>query len=77
MVETHCMALVQEKGRSIKNKFSGKKERKSTTASKTAIKKEIISDRKFAEISSQIDNAFEQFYFELDEEETKAHMMRL
>lgn len=67
----------KKKGRSIKSKVSGKKERQSTAASKTAIKKEIVSDRKFAEISSQIDNAFEQFYFELDEEETKAHMMRL
>lgn len=68
---------VKEKGRSIKNTVSGKKEQKSTTATKAETKKETAPDRRLAEASSQIDQAFEQFYFDMDEEEAKAHMMRL
>lgn len=68
---------VKEKGRSIKNKVSGTKEQKSTKPIKTEALKETAPDRRLAEVSSQIDKAFEQFCFEMDEEEAKAHMMRL
>ena len=68
---------VKKKGRIIKNAVSGKEEQKAATTAKTVIKKQAEPDRRLAEVSSQIDKAFEQFYFEMDEEETKAHMMRL
>jgi hypothetical protein len=68
---------VKEKGRSIKNKVGGKKEQKSTKQIKTETPKETAPDRRLAEVSAQIDKAFEQFFFEMDEEEVKAHMMRL
>lgn len=67
---------VKGKGRRIKNAVSGKKEQKTTTI-KTAAKKQVEPDRRLADVSSQIDKAFEQFYFEMDEDEAKAHMMRL
>ena len=51
--------------------------KKTTTTAKTAVKKQAEPDRRLADVSSQIDKAFEQFYFEMDEEEAKAHMMRL
>lgn len=68
---------IEEKGQSIKNAVSRKKEPKPTPVAKTVIRKETVSDKRFAEISSRIDKAFEQFYFEMDEEEATAHMMRL
>ena len=68
---------IKGKGRSIKDTVSGKKEQKSTKAIKAKKTKETVPDRRFAEVSSQIDKAFEQLYFDLDEEEAKAHMMRL
>lgn len=40
-------------------------------------KKQVKPDRQLADVSAQIDKAFEQFYFEMDEEEAKVHMMRL
>ncbi len=67
---------VKEKGHSIKNAVSGKKEQKTTTT-KTTIKKQTEPDRRLADVSAQIDKAFEQFYFEMDEEEAKSHMMKL
>lgn len=68
---------VKEKGHSIKNTINGKKEKTSLATTKSEIKKETVPDRRLAEVSSQIDKAFEQFYFDMDEEEAKAHMMRL
>lgn len=68
---------VKEKGLGIKDAISGKKEQKTATAAKTVIKKQAEPDRRLAEVSSQIDKEFEQFYSEMDEEESKAHMMRL
>jgi hypothetical protein len=68
---------VKEKGRSIKNKVGGKKEQKSTKQLKTETPKETAPDRQLAEVSAQIDKAFDQFFFEMYEEEAKAHMMRL
>lgn len=69
--------LVKAKGHGIKRAVSGKKEPKTTTTAKVAIKKQTESDRRLADVSSQIDKAFEQLYFEMDEEEAKVHMMRL
>ena len=68
---------VKAKGHGIKRAVSGKKEPKTTTTAKVAIKKQTESDRRLADVSSQIDKAFEQLYFEMDEEEAKVHMMRL
>jgi hypothetical protein len=68
---------VKEKGRSIKNKVGGKKEQKSTKQIKTETPKETAPDRRLAEVSAQIDKVFEQFFFEMDEEEAKVHMMKL
>lgn len=68
---------MKQKGGNIKNTISGKKEQKRSTTTKTEVKKETALDRQLAEVSSQINKAFEQFYFDLDEEEAKAHMMRL
>lgn len=68
---------VKEKGRSIKSTVNGKKEQKSTKVIKTETTKEATPDRQLAEVSLQIDRVFEQFYFDMDEEEAKAYMMRL
>lgn len=68
---------MKEKGRSIKDAVSGKKKQKRAATPKSEAKKETTQDRRFAEVSSQIDKAFEQLYFEMDEEEARAHMMRL
>lgn len=68
---------VKAKGHGIKKAVRGKKEQKTITTAKTTIKKQTEPDRQLADVSSQIDKAFEQFYFEMDEEETKVHMMRL
>lgn len=68
---------VKAKGHGIKRAVSGEKEPQITTTAKVAIKKQTESDRRLADVSSQIDRAFEQFYFEMDEEEAKVHMMRL
>ena len=68
---------MKQKGGNIKNTISGKKEQKRSTSTKTELKKETVPDRRLAKVSSQIDKAFEQLYFDLDEEEVKAHMMRL
>lgn len=68
---------VKEKGRGIKNSISGKKGQETSALSKAAIKKQTEPDRRLVDVSLQIDKAFEQFYFEMDEEEAKAHMMRL
>ena len=66
---------VKEKGRGIKNTISRKKEQRTKKKTKTAIKKQTESDRRLADISLQIDKVFEQFYFEMDEEGVKDHLM--
>lgn len=66
---------VKEKGYSIKKSFKDKKEQKPAIASN--IKRQTASGISYAEVSSQIDKVFEAFYFEMDEDEAKAHMMRL
>ena len=69
---------VKAKGHDIKKLSAEKKEQKSYYNSKNHNKKKQTEpDRRLADVSSQIDKAFEQFYFEMDEEETKVHMMRL
>lgn len=75
--KTSAWPWVKEKVRGIKNAVSGKKEQKNTITAKTEMKKQAEPDRQLADVSLQIDGAFEQFYFKMDEEETKAHMMRL
>lgn len=65
---------LKEKGCNIKDKVSG---RKNVMAIKTDTAKETMHDKQLAEVSLQIDKAFEQFYFEMDEDEAKAHMMKL
>lgn len=65
---------LKEKGCNIKDKVSS---RKNVMAIKTDTAKETMHDKQLAEVSLQIDNAFEQFYFEMDEDEAKAHMMKL
>lgn len=67
---------VKAKGHDIK-KLSAEKRAKSYYNSKNHNKKQTEPDRRLADVSSQIDKAFEQFYFEMDEEKTKVHMMRL
>ncbi len=75
--ENTARPWMKEKGKTIKNTVSGKKEQERTTTIKTKIKKETAPDKQLAEVSSQIDKAFEQFYFDMNEEEAKTHMMRL
>ena len=65
---------LKEKGCNIKDKVSG---RKNVMAIRTDTAKETMHDKQLAEVSLQIDKAFEQFYFEMDEDEAKAHMMKL
>lgn len=68
---------VKEKSDGIKDTVHRKKEKKITATAKTSLKEPTESDRQLADVSLQIDKAFEQFYFEIDEEEAKVHMMRL
>ena len=68
---------VKEKGHSIKNTINGKKEKTSIATTKSETKKETAPDSRLAEVNSQIDKAFEQFYFDMDEEEANAHIMQL
>lgn len=67
----------KEKCRGIKNAVGREKKQKKTMTAKTAIEKQTESDRRLADVSAQIDTAFEQFYLEMEQEEAKAHMMRL
>lgn len=68
---------LKEKGCSIKDMVSGKKEQKNAVTIKAEAAKGAISDRRLAEVSSQIDNVFEQLCFEMDEDEARAHVMKL
>lgn len=68
---------MKQKGENIKNSIREKKEQKRNTTTKAAEKKETVSNRWLAEVSSQIDRVFEQFYFEMDEEEANAHIIQL
>lgn len=53
------------------------KRAKNYSNSKNHNKKQTEPARRLADVSSQIDKAFDQFYFEMDEEEIKVHMMRM
>ncbi|RYM94931.1 hypothetical protein PG2010B_0019 [Bifidobacterium animalis subsp. lactis] len=66
----------KEKGRGIKHAVSEKKG-KNTTIKKSLNIKQNEPDRRFVDVSSQLDEAFEQFSFEMDEEEAMAHIMKL
>ena len=65
---------LKEKGCNIKDTISG---RKNVMVIKTDTAKDTVPDKQLAEVSLQIDNAFEQFCFEMDEDEAKTHMMKL
>lgn len=67
---------LKEKGCGIKHAVIGKNEQKNITKNTVNIK-QTDPDRQLADVSSQLDKAFEQFYFEMDEEEAKAHIMKL
>lgn len=60
-----------------KKLLRGKKDRNTTVATETEIEGQVELDMNFSDVSSQIDQVFEQFYFDMDEEEAKAHMMKL
>lgn len=68
---------VKKKCRGIKDGIGEKKEKKATAEAKTVKKKQAEPDRLLADVSSKIDKAFEQLYFEMNEEEVKSHIMRL
>lgn len=68
---------IKEKVRNIKLLSNEKKRKVSHCDSEGSGKKREESDQRLAEVSLQIDKAFEEFYFDMGEEEAKAHMMRL
>ncbi len=72
-----ALPRVKEKFQGIKDATRGKKLKPATTAKPVIKKQSEQQDIRFADVSSQIDKAFEQLSFEMDEEEAKAHMMRL
>lgn len=67
---------IKKKSRRIKNKVNRKKAQKSYRIKKSRSQNTNVPDG-FDEVSSQIDQVLEQFYFDFDEEETKNHVMRL
>ena len=76
-VKSTAWPWLKEKANSIKDAVSGEKEKKTTTTVKRVISEQTDADSRLADVSLQIDKVLEQFYFEMDEEEAKAHMMRL
>ncbi len=68
---------IKEKCRNIKNSITKEKPGKDVTAQQYEVIEEPIQDKKFADVSLHLDSAFKQFSFEMDEEETQEHMMRL
>lgn len=58
----------------VKNAISRKKVNEQVN---NDIKKEILPNKQLDDVSAQIDKAFENFYYEMDEEEAKEHIMRL
>ena len=54
-----------------------RKEHKSSTAVITDPTEAVAPDSGLAEVSTRIDQVFEQLYFEMNEEEARAHVMRL
>lgn len=66
---------IKKKGHGIKSAVTDKKAQKSTKTSTAKDKKTTAPDKLLAEVSTQIDKAFEPFY--MNEEEARIHMMRL
>lgn len=64
---------VKECGNSIKSKVRGKKKLESTDT----VKQEIILNKQFVEVSSQIDSVFEQCYSDMNEDEVREHILQL
>lgn len=64
---------IKEQGNSIKSKVIGKKNLESADA----VKHGIVLDKQFVEVSSQIDGAFEQCYFDMSEDEANEHILQL
>lgn len=64
---------IKEQGNSIKSKVIGKKNLESADA----VKHGIVLDKQFLEVSSQIDGAFEQCYFDMSEDEANEHILQL
>lgn len=68
---------IQEKGRKLKGVIRKNKDER--TKELKDYRSEVIPahDMGLGDVSAQIDIAFEQLYYEMDEEEVKAHMMQL
>lgn len=64
---------IKEQGNSIKSKVI----RKKNLESADAVKHGIVLDKQFLEVSSQIDGAFEQCYFDMSEDEANEHILQL
>lgn len=64
---------IKESVNVVKDRIQGKKADK-THEQTTNV---AVQENSTADVSEQIDRAFEQFYFEMEEEEAKLHMMRL
>jgi ferritin len=69
--------LIKEKFSNIRYIFSNGNAHDNTSLVKTNAEKQVTSSKQFVDISSKIDKEFEQFTFEMSEEEAKIHMMRL
>ena len=76
-IRSNVWPWMKQKGQSLKKMISPKKSKKLASASKCDIKKEPSSDKSLTEVSSQIDKAFEELYFEMDEQEANEHIMKL
>ena len=66
-----------KRGRGIINAVGGKKEQKNASTAKTPIKKQANPDRRIAMFLHRLIRCLNSFYFEMNEEETNTHMMRL
>ncbi len=68
---------IQEKGRKLKGVIRKNKDERAKELED--FRNEVIpaNDKRLEDVSAQIDIAFDQLYHEMDEEEAKAHMMRL
>lgn len=84
-VKENLVPRIKEKGACIKKKISslnnytftiGKK-RKKKAYRHVDNKREKVSQSSYAEVSSQIDNIFEQICFDMDEQEAQTHIMKL
>lgn len=78
--ENKAWPWVKKKGHDIKDIFTGEPKYKTLMNKKSQESvqcAETVVDQRFTEVSSKIDEVFEQYFFDMDEEEVKTHMMRL